>query len=72
MNALPDLPDHDTRVLGFNQWCRLNNFSEATGRRLMKTGQGPTVTQLSERRVGITIANNRAWQDARARTAATA
>jgi len=66
---LPDLTDHDQRVLGFPQWCRLNNISEATGRRILGSGQGPIVTQLSERRVGITMRANRAWQDGRARAA---
>ena len=65
---LPDPTDHDQRVLNFHQWCRLNNISEHTGCRILKSGQGPTLTQLSERRVGITMRANRIWQDARART----
>jgi predicted DNA-binding transcriptional regulator AlpA len=57
----------DRRVMSFNQWCELNGFSRDTGRRLIKIGQGPKVLQLSERRIGITIAANRAWQQARER-----
>jgi hypothetical protein len=52
-------------VLSFLEWCFLNNFSPATGRRILKSGRGPVVTRLSERRIGITVANNVNWQAAR-------
>jgi hypothetical protein len=55
------------RVLSFRDWCRLNDISPATGRRIIKSGNGPVITQLSARRIGITIANNAAWQQSRAR-----
>jgi hypothetical protein len=57
------------RVLTFAQWCALNGISPATGRRILASGQGPTVTRLSARRIGITIGNNAAWQKARAQLA---
>jgi len=59
--------DNDHRVLSFRQWCELNGFSLATGRRIVAGGTGPIITQLSIRRIGVTIANNRAWQASRAR-----
>jgi hypothetical protein len=62
---VPNLDDN--RVLSFSQWCELNGFSRATGQRVMRSGSGPTITQLSDRRIGITIANNAAWQASRAR-----
>ena len=55
------------RILSFAQWCALNGISPATGRRLIKSGRGPTVVQLSDRRFGITIAANAEWQSARRR-----
>jgi len=55
------------RILSFSQWCALNGISPATGRRLIKSGRGPTVVQLSDRRFGITIAANAEWQSARRR-----
>jgi hypothetical protein len=58
---------NDHRVLSFRQWCELNGFSPATGRRIIAAGNGPVVTQLSPRRIGITIANNARWQESRAR-----
>jgi DNA invertase Pin-like site-specific DNA recombinase len=58
---------NDHCVLTFLQWCSLNGFSEATGRRIMKAGKGPVITQLSARRIGVTVGNNRTWQALRAR-----
>jgi hypothetical protein len=55
----------DCRVLSFLEWCLLNGISPATGRRLIKAGEGPAITQLSARRIGITVAANSAWQTAR-------
>ncbi len=62
--------ENDHRVLSFRQWCQLNAFSVATGRRIVASGVGPTVIQLSERRVGITVAENRRWQASRVRNVA--
>ena len=58
---------HDSQVLTFFEWCQLNRFSERTGRRVLNSGSGPVVTQLSPKRIGITVANNRAWQASRER-----
>jgi hypothetical protein len=55
-------------VLTFRQWCEINGFSARTGRRILASDDGPIVTQLSPRRVGVTVANNRAWQASKART----
>ena len=55
----------DDQVMDFRTWCEVNDFSPATGRRLRKAGKGPTFTQLSARRIGVTVRNNRAWQEAR-------
>lgn len=54
------------RVMSFAQWCGLNGISPATGRRLLRSGRGPIVTRLSDRRIGITIGANVAWQAKRA------
>jgi hypothetical protein len=57
----------DDRVMTIPQWCEVNGFSIWTGHRLLKAGRGPTVTQISDRRIGITVANNRKWQKSRER-----
>jgi hypothetical protein len=63
-----DRPD-DNRVLTLAQWCALNWISLATGRRLINAGTGPVITQLSPRRIGVTVRDNRPWQASRARVA---
>jgi hypothetical protein len=55
------------QVLSFLEWCALNKISPATGRRLRKAGKGPKFVQLSDRRIGVTLGANAAWQAARAR-----
>jgi hypothetical protein len=58
---------HPHQVLTLFEWAQLNRISVRTARRIIASGNGPTITQLSTHRVGITIANNAAWQAARAR-----
>jgi hypothetical protein len=56
------------RVLSFREWCSLNGISLATGRRILKSGHGPAVIQLSDRRIGISVGANAEWQTARGRS----
>lgn len=55
----------DDRVLGFDDWCRLNKFSRSTGQRIVAAGNGPRFIQLSTRRKGVTVGENRRWQESR-------
>ena len=55
----------DDRVLTFIDWCQLNSFSLSTGQRLISSGQGPVFVQLSARRKGVTVGENRRWRRAR-------
>jgi hypothetical protein len=57
--------DDDNRVMSLAAWCDLNGFSLATGRKILDSGDGPPVVQLSDRRVGIRHGDNRRWQDSR-------
>ena len=59
----------DDQVLDFHSWCQLNRISERTGRRILASPDSPQTVQLSQRRVGIRVADNRAWQHARERGA---
>jgi hypothetical protein len=61
---------HDDQCLTFPEWCMLNGVSPRTGRRILKSPDGPVVTMLSAKRIGITVGNNRAWQASRARKVA--
>jgi len=55
----------DDRVMSFDDWCKLNGFSRSTGQRILAAGNGPTFIKLSERRKGVTVAENRRWQASR-------
>jgi ABC-type siderophore export system fused ATPase/permease subunit len=57
----------DNQVLTFKEWAALNHISERNGRRIFARGDGPATTQLSPKRVGVTVAANRAWQASRER-----
>jgi hypothetical protein len=59
-------PPADDVILSFKRWCELNNFSEATGIRLRRAGRGPTFVRISDRRIGVTVRENRRWQNSRA------
>jgi hypothetical protein len=56
----------DDRIMSFQTWCEVNDFSESTGHRLRKAGRGPKFVQTSDRRIGVSIGENRRWQAARA------
>lgn len=63
--AQPSL--EDDQVLTFAEWCAVNSIGKRTGRRILASGEGPVVTQLTARRIGIRVADNRRWQASRAR-----
>ena len=54
-------------VLTFNQWVALNGLSARQGRRMLAEGTGPVVTKLTDKKIGISRAANRAWLESRAR-----
>jgi predicted DNA-binding transcriptional regulator AlpA len=49
------------RILSLPEWYALCGFSDATGRRILSSGKGPKVIQLSERRRGIVLADHLRW-----------
>jgi hypothetical protein len=53
----------ENRVMSFRQWCQLNGFSYATGRRILASADGPIVLQLSANRIGIRHSDNLRWQE---------
>jgi hypothetical protein len=57
----------DDQVLTFSEWRVLNHISERNGRRIFTSSDGPVLTRLSANRFGVTVANNRAWQQSRQR-----
>ena len=65
LDDLPVLPD-DFHVLSFREWCEVASIGQRTGRRIIKSGSGPTVTRLTEKRIGITRRHHRLWLAQRA------
>jgi hypothetical protein len=65
------LAEDDDAVFTFKEWCALNGLSEREGRRILAGeiagDNGPTITMLSDKRIGISRRNNRAWQASRER-----
>jgi hypothetical protein len=57
------------RVTPFAAWCKRVSISPATGRRLISSGKAPTITWLSERRMGIRERHHLEWLDKRANQA---
>jgi hypothetical protein len=64
------LAEDDDAVLTFREWCAVNSVGERTGRRILASGNGPTITKLSDKRIGISRRHNRAWQETRAKASA--
>jgi predicted DNA-binding transcriptional regulator AlpA len=64
-SALHGMRIDDDRVLSFIEWCELNGFSRSTGQRVIASGKGPRFIQLSEKRKGVTVGENRRWQQSR-------
>lgn len=54
----------DLAVLTLKEAARIAALSEPTLRRVIKAGTGPRVLRLSPRRVGVRVADLRAWLEA--------
>jgi hypothetical protein len=60
-------PRAPLRVLTIKQWAAKNSLSERHARRILKSGHGPKVTWLSERRCGIREDHDLEWLESRVR-----
>jgi hypothetical protein len=54
------------RVLTLSEFAKIAGISLVTLRRMIAVHDGPIVTKLSERRLGIRLHHAREWLDARA------
>ena len=52
-------------IYTFREWCAINKISPRTGARILAGSDGPVVTRLSPRRIGISRGNNARWQKSR-------
>jgi hypothetical protein len=62
---MPSAPADDLRVIPFREWCSDKGLSYSTGRRLVANGNGPRITYLSARRIGVQVRHDREWLDGR-------
>ena len=60
----PGVPEVD-RIITIKEWCAAAGFSHSTGKKLLRDGDGPIITRLSPRRIGIRVRDYLAWADAR-------
>jgi predicted DNA-binding transcriptional regulator AlpA len=59
------LPFNEDRVLTLSEFAINAGISLVTLRRLIARGEGPAVTKLSPRRLGVRVSHARAWLDSR-------
>jgi hypothetical protein len=52
-------------ILTKREWASLNGFSMRQASRILASGEGPTITNLTGKRIGISRRSNLAWQQAR-------
>jgi predicted DNA-binding transcriptional regulator AlpA len=63
MSEPQDFPlDHVHR---WRDWCKLAGVSTTTGWRLVKAGQGPVITHLTAKLIGVRHRHHRDWLEAR-------
>ena len=55
------LPFNEDRVLMLSEFAIMAGISLVTLRRLIARGEGPAVTKLSTRRLGVRVSHARAW-----------
>jgi hypothetical protein len=65
MSASPHKFPDDEYVLTFATWCKVNGFCSRTGKRIIKSGEGPQFIKISAGRIGVTRGENRRWRDSR-------
>jgi hypothetical protein len=56
------------RVTPLGKWFERVGLPGRSGRRLIRNGEGPVITQLSERRPGVRERDHLAWLEARRRS----
>ena len=67
--TLTDFQDGN-QVMTLEQTAARHGVSKPTLVRIIRAGNGPRVTRLSERRIGIRVCDYREWAEARLREAA--
>jgi hypothetical protein len=51
----------DLCVIPWRAWCASKGISIDTARRMRERGKAPRIIKISDRRIGVTIADDREW-----------
>jgi hypothetical protein len=58
---IPAIGNDDDVVLTFSEWYALAGISEAAAREMRARGEGPRCVKLTEKKLGVTLAEHRKW-----------
>jgi predicted DNA-binding transcriptional regulator AlpA len=61
------LTQDDLKVLTLKEWARLTGLSFQTAKRLIASGDGPRIIQLSTKRMGVRMIDAARWSEQRLR-----
>jgi hypothetical protein len=62
---VPSVGDDGDVIMTFLEWAALAGLPESTARELRARGQGPRCVHLTDKKLGVTLAEHRRWTKAR-------
>jgi hypothetical protein len=65
IRPVPLVGDDGDVILPFLEWCELAGLPESTARELRARGQGPRCVRITDKKLGVTLAEHRRWMKAR-------
>jgi hypothetical protein len=65
IRPVPLVGDDGDVILPFLEWCELAGLPESTARELRARGEGPVCIRLTDKKLGVTLAEHRRWMRAR-------
>jgi predicted DNA-binding transcriptional regulator AlpA len=69
INTKPVAALDPAQVLRVSQWIELSGLGTDYAWRLLRSGKGPRLLKLSERRLGVKVADHNTWVEACAKAA---
>jgi hypothetical protein len=67
--SIPQVGNDDDVILPFLDWVMLAGLTETTARELRARGQGPRCVMLTDKKLGVSLAEHRRWIKSRMETA---
>jgi hypothetical protein len=58
---VPLVGDDGDVVLSFLEWARMAGLSERTAQEMRARGEGPRCIKLTDKKLGVTLAEHRRW-----------